>query len=1250
MVFCTRRVRLSHIILSFVFALCLAASAFAQTTGTITGTVTDSTGAAVPGATVTVTNVGTKVARTVKSDAAGRYTASALNIGTYNITASFAGFKLTDLKGVNLDIGQVLSEPLTLAVGGSNEEVSVEAAAVTTDTQSSTNAQVIGEQQVSDLPLANRQFYNLVEVAPGVVPPAQNSSMGFRGGMNINGAAETANMFTVNGTDNIDISTNQAVFRPSVDTIAEFKVITGVASADYGRMSGGQIVLVTKQGSNKFHGSLYEYIRNGAIEAKPWNPNIVTTTPAFKQNTFGGTIGGPIMKDKAFFFFGYEGQRIRQQITAQSTVPTAAQQAGCATSGGNDPLTGAATATHYTLLAPAAAGPCALTPDHTGYDLTTLPEWNSPSAVTGRLLTSLVYPTNPAASGAPQPTSGLALPSNNYNFNETRKETMDEENTRFDYKRSDKDSFFGSFNHYHDPSFEPNNALCSSRTLPKFGCFTDQITWLFNVGENHIFTPNLLNTVVFGWNRLQQPRTQEDATAIGGAWQQLPGAFTGPVSNQNLILGVPSVTEPTPYTATGGQTNLPQNRWDNSFDFDEALTWTHKAHTYKVGAQFLIIKTTEFEATTARGALTFNPSTLNTTNSNSACTACGTTGDAIGDTQLGYVSSDSDTPTAPNIYNRLNTFDFFVMDDWKIKSNLVLNLGLRYELDMPESEKFGAISTFSPSVSDPYVIGTTTVAPVNATQLATAGTNGSPGLANANGGFVTAASVGQKALYTTDRNNFAPRLGFAWQPFHNEATVVKGAYGIFFNEPQAFNEFLGFSTQYPIRYGKTFTPTAVQPAGGGNNGAITLAAPFPNELPAPGTPYCVNGTIGCNAPVIGQACGNPCNLVPVVTGTEVSPHYATPYVSQWTLGLQRQVTKSILAEALYFGNKGTKIAFGCTSNINPNANPDAFLPNQNYTTKVGTPTVSAVASGKLQGLKVYPQWGAISFHGTSCNSYYHSLQSRVQVTTKSGISVLVSYTYARAEDGLTAAQNPIRSGFDKKLSDFDIRNRLVISPVIALPFGKGKMFANSGMSSAIFGGFKVSGIYQYFTGRPFSTTDSSPQSSSAGGGDRPDLITGASLTGNDPYNHTATHNKYEWFNVHALAYNPPGTYGTLAPNTIEGPGWDELDLTFGRTFAIKEYAKAEFKLDAFNLLNHPNLYNPLTTAYGGATTFLSTAYPTSPGYCPAGAPPSVTNAYTANINGIPCTAGGGVNGAGSFGTITQANPMREIQASLHITF
>jgi hypothetical protein len=1298
MFFCPIRLRVSRFIFGCVLALSCAASAIAQTTGTITGTVTDSTGAAVPGATVTVTNVATKVARTVKSDAAGRYTASALNNGSYNITATAANFKLTDLKGVNLDIAQVLSENLTLAVGASNEEISVEAQAITTDTETSSNGTTITTEAVAELPLANRQFYNLVETAPGVAPPAQNSSMGFRGGMNINGAPETANDFTVNGTFNVDLGTNQNSFRPSVDTIQEFKVLSGTYSAEYGRMQGGQVIIVTKQGSNKFHGSLYEFIRNGAIEARPWSPAAAlpgSKSPAFRQNTFGATVGGPILKDKAFFFFGYEGQRIASEFAAQSEVPTtwtmgiydAATNSmdntgGClpGTVQAYDPATGSALPLTNT-------GACAGAPGSGGFDITSgsaLWQTNaisSNSSYYGRLLAGLVYPepTGGVTSAGNNPTGKCATnalltclsapTSNNYNFDEIRTENMDEYNSRVDFKLSDKDSFYGGYNHFTDPAFEPSNSLCSSRTLPNMGCFTNQISTLANIGETHIFTANLLNVFVFGYDRLVQPRIQQDNTSIGTKWPGLPNAFTGTLANN---LGTPSVTPPTSsYTTTGGPNNLPQDRWDNHFDIDDTITWTHKAHTFKAGTQILIAKMTA-SPSGSRGSLTFNSSTLKSDQApNSAacpnCATSGTTGDPIGDLLLGLPVSAGQTPTAPKTYLRYNSFDYFVMDDWKVASNFTLNLGIRWEFDLPFSDKYGQ-STFSTAAGDALIGAGVTQGPLAVGQVP-----GAMGVGNPLGNFVLSETAGQKSLYQTDRHAIAPRIGFAWQPFHNDKTVVKAAYGTYFATPQSYNEFQSYSTQFPIRYSKTFSPA---PWSGGA-GALFLATEFPTgnvsgSLPTPGSPYCVSGAAGCNAPNPANAiCAAPCSQIPVVTGTQVDPHYTTAQADQWTLGIQRQLTGSILGEVVYFGNKGTHLAYGGNAVLNPNANPLADISGQNYTTNnansatattitTASPNISysAISAANLQALRVYPQWGSIGVHKTGYNSEYESLQARVQISSKKGATVLVSYTYGKSEDGVsTSAQNPINQAGDKGLSPFDIRHRLVISPVYPLPFGKGRQWLNTGLGSAILGGFQISGIYQYFTGRPFSITDSTNQSGSAGGGDRPDLIAGQNLNGRDTLNNTPIHTKTEWFNIHAVAYNPPGTFGNVAPYAIEGPGYDEMDLTLGRTFPIKEWAKLQLKLDAFNLFNHPNLYNP-TASFAGTPTYLKTttattvatgatktttatasgftslAYPTQPGYC--------TTNTTAVTSG--CTA------PGTFGTITQANGMREIQASIHISF
>ncbi len=1184
-----KRVSVFHLVILFVLPLCLVASLHAQTTtGTIAGTVTDIQNAAIPNANITITNTGTGIARTITSDAGGRYSVTSLIPGVYTIEVKIDGFKTSKLTGITLDVSQVLNENITAQVGGTTETVDVTAETLTTQTSTSEVGQVIDNAKVEELPLANRQFYNLVEIAPGVVPPAQASTLGFRGGFNVNGAPETDNQFLVNGTFNNDMGTNQPSFRPSVETISEFKVLSGVYSADYGRFAGGQIVMITKQGTNKFHGSLYEFLRNGAIEAKPWSPTPQTLTPAFKQNTFGGTIGGPVLRDKAFFFFGYEGQRIRQQIVAASTVPNSYALQGCLPSNAGslyNPYTGASLGS-----TPVTTGACAGVPGG-GYDITNITDaagvnlWTTPSAVLGRQLTGLAYPLpNVAAS-----LNSNATPSNNYNFSETRQETMNEYNTRGDYKLSEKDSFSGTWNYFSDPSFEPNNSLCSNRTLPNFGCFTNQLSTLANIGETHIFTPTLLNDVRFGFSRLVQPRVQQDNTTIGAAWAPLPGQLGQTAVPNNY--GIPSITL-TNYTSTGGQTNLPQDRWTNHFQFSDSVTWIHGPHSFKFGFDMTDVKSTEYEVTTGRGSLTFSNSAANTTN---ASNHKGTTNYALGDMLLGLPSSSSVTPTAlPYTYNRFSSFDLFAMDDWKVTPYLTLNLGLRYEIDNPVSEKYGNISTFVPSTAS----------------------------------FIIANQAGVKTLYQTDRNNFAPRLGFAWQPLKNDKTVVKGAFGIFYQEPILYNEFLNYSLQYPVRYPKSFTSGAVNSAGtiAASPTTLTLNNPFnAADVPLAGQVYCPAGSTCNGAPSLISNCGvalsAPCPLTPVVSGTSIDPKYATPYWDEWSLSIQRQLTRTTLVEVGYYGSKGSRISGSTYINYNT----------------LGATTAATAAS---QAQRVWSQWGAIQDHKTGLNSEYESLPVRLEERAQSGASILVSYTYGKSFDELTAAQNPNpnyidpqtgRAGSqkgDRGLSAFNVKHRLVISPVYPLPFGKGQMWLNKGgVAGAIAGGWKISGIFQYSTGRPFSTTDSSVSSgsyngSSSGSNDRPNFT--SNPNGADALSSKGTRNAKEWFNIYAFdysttatAYNKlsttttggrqPGTFGNSAPYTIIGPGWDEIDLTVGRMFSIKEWAKVEFKVDGFNIANHPNYQNPSGSFSGSYSS-------------------------------------------GGFGTITAANGMREIQGSLHVTF
>src|ERR1700738_5263889 len=505
-------------------------------------------------------------------------------------------------------------------------------------------------------------------------------------------------------------------------------------------MSGGQVVIITKSGSNTFHGSAYEFIRNEYTDAKPYFTASGAKTPSFKQNTFGGTIGGPIWKDRTFFFFGYEGQRIRQAVTAQATVPTQAMLNGIFNIG-------------KTLYDPSTGSPLTpVTPGTTSYNLqtalsgTSAFHWSSTGAMAGQAIAKLGFPVPTFA------TLGGSVPANNYAFQETRSENMNEYTVRVDHKLTEKDQIYSSFNIFKDPAFEPSNSLCSSYVVPKFGCFTNQISTLINATYDRVLTPYLVNDLRLGYQRLQQPRIQEDNTAIGSAYAGLPGGPYFTQANYANNLGLPN-TAISGYSTIGGATNLPQNRWDSHYQIADAVTWSHGAHTVKAGADFLLARAINLITSSGRGAFAVNDASIFAANGGG--TRLGSTGDSLADFLLGLTYTSTIGPTAGNVYLNFQSQHFFVQDDWKVRPNLTLNLGVRYELDHPVYSPNNTVSNFN--------LGTQ--------QFVQVGQNGA-----------------SQALYNTDKNNFAPRLGFSYQPFHSDKTVIKGGAGVFYNTPLLYNQ------------------------------------------------------------------------------------------------------------------------------------------------------------------------------------------------------------------------------------------------------------------------------------------------------------------------------------------------------------------------------------------------------------------------------------------------------------------------------
>jgi hypothetical protein len=457
----------------------------------------------------------------------------------------------------------------------------------------------------------------------------------------------------------------------------------------------------------------------------------------------------------------------------------------------------------------------------------------------------------------------------------------------------------------------------------------------------------------------------------------------------------------------------------------------------------------------------------------------------------------------------------YVTDDWKLKPNLTLNLGLRYEMNAPTYDSKNALSRYNPA-KGLIELGEGVPNPTDPALIPLVDTTGSK----------------FRYLYNWDNNNFAPRLGLAWQPFHKDNIVVKGGYGVFYNGPIQFNQYISAMTQVPVRTPQTFTVGSVTPG----STALSLATAF-------------TGGAG------------------FYTAFGVEPSQRTPYIQEWSTGVQNQLSPTIVAEITYLGSKGTKLAN-----------------NQN----INTVPLSVPYALRGQTTRPNAKFGNVTYALNSNSSTFHSLQTSVRKNLRNGTSFLFAYTWGKSIDfaGGTGSssnssgsyQDPRNVAADRGLSDFDIRHRIVFSPVVELPFGKNKLFLNHGISSAIFGGFQISGIFAYQTGRPFTVTSSNNnRSRTFGAGDRPNLVANPNA---------GPRTVSQWFNTAAFVEPAAGLFGNAGRNIVTGPSNLQVDLTIARQIPIHERVAAQIRIESFNLPNHGNFFNPFgSAAQTGTSTF-----------------------------------------------------------------
>ena len=649
-------------LLAAVLTLGTAALFAQESNASISGQVLDATGSVVPAARVVAHNLRTGQDRVATSSDSGNYTLPLLGLGGYEVSAEKAGFKKSVQTGITLQIDQRARVDFQLQVGAASESIQVTGEMPLTQTDTSSVGSVIDNQKVVEMPLNGRQFYSLALLVPGVVPPAQGSILSFRGGFNVAGSSELYNNFSLNGLSNNDQLLSAPAFRPSVDAIQEFKILTGVFPAEYGRNSGSQVLVTTKGGGNTIHGSAFEFLRNQITDAKNYFTPATSVIPSFKQNQFGATFGGPIRKNKTFYFASYEGSRSTQQITAVTTVPTAAMLAGDFSGIANiisNPFTGVALPGNKippSLISPA-----------------------------GQFLANY-YPTPTFATAAGR------TPNSNYVFNQPQVDKLNLGSLRIDHSFGDKDTINGSYNDFQDSQLTQNNAVCGSRVIPGFDCTVDLLSRLYGLSETHIFNPNFINDLRIGVSQFSNPRQTNDQDVNFNEKFKIAGTrFDGPA-----YAGVPQ-TLVTGFATIGEPTNFPQRRVDRTYQLADHITLVRSAHTIKTGFDILRFQTNGTVVGNGRGSYTFAvPAT-----GNDAPYA----GYPLASLLIGIPTITARSPFSPRYYPRTGSYSGYVQDDWKFSSRLTFNIGMRWEYHIPIFDARNTLANFNPATGKIDVAG-----------------------------------------------------------------------------------------------------------------------------------------------------------------------------------------------------------------------------------------------------------------------------------------------------------------------------------------------------------------------------------------------------------------------------------------------------------------------------------------------------------------------------------------------------------------
>jgi hypothetical protein len=1135
-----------------ILGLFCAPEAFAQKdTGNIVGKVTDQSGAAVADAQVTITDADRGTTFESKTNSDGEYVAGPLKPGRYNVAVRKTGFKRSIVGPVQLNIQERPAVDVTLQVGGVNETLTVTSEGPQLETETSDLGQVMDSRRITTLPLNGRNYAQLAQLGAGVAPSEPGSRVSASYGFSANGARALQNNFLLDGVDNNanlgDVLNETAfVIQPAVDAIAEFKVQTNSYSAEFGRGNGAILNAVIKSGTNGFHGSVWEFLRNDKFDAT--NPFEAFGKQAYRQNQFGFTLGGPIIKNKTFFFGDYEGLRVRQAIPHLSLIPTPTQISGDFSDLLTDQTVPQVTPDGVPIPNTVAVD-CKGNPTFVGEIFNTRLTQSSnlnPNGFCGFPINETGPPTNifPAASidalaarlSALFPTPNADIAGNNFFSSPGRTESRNNFDIRIDHKISEKNDFFGRFSYEDQPSEIPapfNNALDGGGF---FDGIEDNSYRSLALSETHIFSPTVVNEFRVGYNRINSHRLQLNFDQDISGQLGFPGVPFTPING-----GLPNLSFSDGTATIGSSGFLPSVEKQNSYVFTDNLTWIKGRHALKLGGEVRLEQFTIFQPAASRGEMGFG--TEFTDNPASP----GTGGSAFASFLLG-IPDFGDITSLKNVDYRRQIYAGYFQDDWRATDRLTLNLGLRYEVFSTIKEHNDEEGTFD------FNSLSLIVPKGQAAQL-------TPMIAAS----IPLRPIASRGLIDPDLNNFAPRVGFAYKL--TDKLVARGGYGIFYggqengpfsNPSPGFNPPFFSLEDFPTRCGA--------PSANPNDPDNDCTAVRLNQL-SKGFPS--------------DALSDP--NVPILYSLD--PRLRTPYNQQWHFGFQYQLPSDSVLEVSYAGSRGLKLfGFYNGNQAVPTSDLSAAFAPRRPAKKPIDPSIPCDLANSDNCDPVFDT--SIATFRSNVKSNYNSLQVRWEKRITHGLQFQASYTYSHALDYASSAslgsqnQGDFRDQRNPNLeygnADFDVRHRFVFTYLYELPFGKGKKFGGnaSGLVNQIIGGWQIAGITTASTGNWFTPTDIETDLSNSDGGGTVFGSARPNVVGNPNAKPCLAGTL---FNTCAFETNTiAGSSGNAGRNIIRGPGFQNWDISIFKTFPIREQMGLEFRAELFNVWNHfnPQFSNP----------------------------------------------------------------------------